>query len=49
MVEINSIHYVCFNHILVAANWGCSPEMFDYLLSKGVSPTETDMRGYEYP
>ncbi|KAI1782779.1 ankyrin [Ganoderma leucocontextum] len=40
------IHYVGFNHILVAANWGCSPRMFDYLLSKGVSPTETDVRGW---
>ncbi|PIL29519.1 transporter [Ganoderma sinense ZZ0214-1] len=40
------IHYVGFNHILIAANWGCSPDMFDYLLSKGVSPTDTDIRGW---
>lgn len=39
------IHFVGFNHILVAANWGCPPEMFDYLLSNGVPYTETDMRG----
>ncbi|KAL7278324.1 hypothetical protein ACG7TL_008300 [Trametes sanguinea] len=40
------INYAGFNHILVAAVWGCSPEMFDYLLSMGVSPTETDVRGW---
>ncbi|RPD55207.1 ankyrin [Lentinus tigrinus ALCF2SS1-7] len=40
------ILYVGFNNILVAANWGCSPDMFDYLLSKGISPTETDCRGW---
>lgn len=40
-----SIHYAGFNHILVGANWACSPYMFDYLLSKGVSPTDTDCRG----
>ena len=40
-----SIHYAGSNHILVAAYWGCSTEMFDYLLSKGVSPTDTDCRG----
>ncbi|KAI0738301.1 ankyrin [Daedaleopsis nitida] len=43
---IARINYVGFNHILVAANWGCSPEMFDYLLSKGVSPSDTDVRGW---
>ncbi|KAI9060760.1 ankyrin [Trametes sanguinea] len=43
---MSRINYAGFNHILVAAFWGCSPEMFDYLLSKGVSPTETDARGW---
>ncbi|KAI0350817.1 ankyrin [Trametes cingulata] len=43
---MSRIHYVGFNHILVAANWGCSPQMFDYLLSKGVSPLDTDVRGW---
>ncbi|KAI0367118.1 ankyrin [Pilatotrama ljubarskyi] len=45
---MSRIHYVGFNHILVAANWGCSPGMFDYLLSKGVSPTDTDVRGVRW-
>ncbi|KAI0708741.1 hypothetical protein C8T65DRAFT_535541, partial [Cerioporus squamosus] len=40
------ILYAGFNNILVAASWGCSPDMFDYLLSKGISPTETDCRGW---
>ncbi|KAI0656088.1 ankyrin [Cubamyces menziesii] len=40
------IHYSGMNNILVAVNTGCSPAMFDYLMSKGVSPTDTDMRGW---
>ncbi|OBZ73133.1 hypothetical protein A0H81_06697 [Grifola frondosa] len=40
------INYVGFNHILAAANWGCSPALFDYLLAKGVSPIEVDHRGW---
>ncbi|KAI0750408.1 hypothetical protein C8Q74DRAFT_1373995 [Fomes fomentarius] len=40
------IKYAGLNHILVAANSGCSTELFDYLLSKGVSPTGTDTRGW---
>ncbi|KAI0628020.1 ankyrin [Trametes polyzona] len=40
------ILYVGYNHILLAASNGAKPEVFDYLLSQGVSPTETDMRGW---
>ncbi|KAH9847724.1 ankyrin [Lenzites betulinus] len=40
------IHYVGFNTILVAADSGAPAEMFDYLVSQGVSPTETDIRGW---
>ncbi|KAH9895597.1 ankyrin [Cubamyces lactineus] len=40
------VHYAGMNNIFVAVNAGCSPAMFDYLLSKGVSPTDTDMRGW---
>ncbi|KAI0824362.1 ankyrin [Trametes gibbosa] len=43
---VSHIHYVGFNNILVAANWGSSAEMFDYLVSQGVSPTESDVRGW---
>ncbi|KAI0668109.1 ankyrin [Trametes maxima] len=43
---MSRVHYVEFNNILIAANWGCSPEMFDYLLSKGISPSESDVRGW---
>ncbi|KAI0325229.1 ankyrin [Cubamyces sp. BRFM 1775] len=40
------IHYAGMNNILVAVNIGCSQAMFDYLLTKGVSPTDTDIRGW---
>ncbi|KAI0643463.1 ankyrin [Trametes meyenii] len=43
---MSRVHYVGFNNILVAANWGCSPGMFDYLLSKGIMPAESDVRGW---
>ncbi|GBE83207.1 hypothetical protein SCP_0502540 [Sparassis crispa] len=40
------IRYVDFNLILVAANWGCSPEVFDYLLEQGVPVDVVDHRGW---
>ncbi|PCH39932.1 ankyrin [Wolfiporia cocos MD-104 SS10] len=35
-----------YNHLLVATAWSVSPDVFDYLLSKGLSPTETGRRGW---
>lgn len=46
----NSLHVkhrtLGFNSLLVAARFSYSIELFDFLLSKGVSPLETDIHGY---
>lgn len=35
-----------YNSILAAARWAVDPELFDFLLARGVSPIETDSNGY---
>jgi hypothetical protein len=38
-----------FNLLLLAANKGCSKEVFEFLLKKGVSPLEVDgLDRYEF-
>ena len=42
----NRINYLSFNHIqVIASSHKCNVEMFEFLRSKGISPTETDHRG----
>ncbi|CDO72005.1 hypothetical protein BN946_scf184943.g40 [Trametes cinnabarina] len=43
---MSRIQYAGLNHILIAAAWGCTPDMFDYLLSQGIRATDTDVRGW---
>ncbi|EED78996.1 predicted protein [Postia placenta Mad-698-R] len=40
------INFSGFNHVLAVANWGVNPELFDLLVNKGVSVTDTDHRGW---
>ncbi|EED77701.1 predicted protein, partial [Postia placenta Mad-698-R] len=40
------INFSGFNHVLVAANWGVTPELFDFLVNKGIPVTDTDHRGW---
>ncbi|PCH39851.1 ankyrin [Wolfiporia cocos MD-104 SS10] len=43
---IAKIKFAEYNHISVAAASGVAPEIFDYLLDKGISPIELDHRGW---
>ncbi|KAF9817272.1 hypothetical protein IEO21_03532 [Rhodonia placenta] len=35
-----------FNHVLAAANWAATPELFDFLVNKGIPVTDIDHRGW---
>ncbi|KZT09270.1 ankyrin [Laetiporus sulphureus 93-53] len=37
------VHYRGYSHLLVAAKYGVKPELFDWLVEKGLSPLDVDM------